>query len=438
MELGISRKGASINVKKERYIIHGPQSLQGTLNVHGAKNAALPILAASLLCDEGCVLHNCPHLSDVEAARHILSHLGYESSWEEHTLNIRSLHPAEPDIPEPLMREMRSSIVFLGALLAKYRKAVLSLPGGCELGPRPIDLHLSSLEKMGVHFEQRGEQILATVPQTLHGADIDLPFPSVGATENIMLAASLAEGETVIRNAAREPEIGDLAAFLKKAGAAVSMDGDGTVHIYGVSHLNRCCHSVIPDRIVGISYLCCGAITGSHITVAHCRPEHMRSVFPILEEMGCRLQSGEQSVELWAPPRLKAVKHIATMPYPGFPTDALAPIMALCTLARGTSVFTENIFQNRYKQAAALCRMGADIRCDGRVAVVRGVDTLHGAAVDCTDLRGGAALLIAALAAQDCSRIGEIAHIQRGYEDLPAALKQVGAEITLEEDDCLE
>jgi len=412
----------------ERYIVKGGHPLEGSLQVQGAKNAALPILAAALLCS-GCQLENCPRLSDVEAACHILNHLGCSTTWKNKTLLIGEGNSEDCSIPDHLMREMRSSIVFLGAMLAKYRRAVLSFPGGCELGPRPIDLHLSSLEKMGVCFHQNGEQLECMVPEKLHGASIDLPFPSVGATENIMLAASLAEGETIIRNAAREPEISDLADFLNKAGGSVSIDRDGTVRIAGVKKLHSCVHRVIPDRIVGITYLCSAAISGGNIRIMQTCPDHMRAVFPIFEEMGCQLRIGKEELSLYAPKQLKAVKSITTMPYPGFPTDALAPIMALSTVAKGTSVFTENIFQNRYKQAWELCRMGADIRTEGRIAVVRGVKKLHPASVSCTDLRGGAALVIAALGTQGVTVIDNVRHIERGYEDLPAALRSVGANI---------
>ena len=411
----------------ERYRVKGGCPLHGQLPVHGAKNAALPILAACLLCEDSCSLRNCPRLSDVEAARNILAHLGCPSTRQGDILQIQAGNSGECTIPDRLMREMRSSIVFLGAMLSKYRQAHLTFPGGCELGPRPIDMHLAALEKMGVRFEQNGDALDCTVPHELRGASIDLPFPSVGATENVMLAASLAKGETIIRNAAREPEITDLAGFLNACGGCVSIEKDGTVRISGVERLHGCEYSVIPDRIVGITYLCCGAISGGDVTVTNCRPDHMRAVFPILEEIGCRLKISRNQIELQAPERLRAVKSITTMPYPGFPTDALAPIMALSTVARGTSIFTENIFQNRYKQAWELCRMGADIRTEGRIAVVRGVNRLHPASVSCTDLRGGAALVIAALAVDGSTIIREIRHIERGYEDLPSVLQQAGA-----------
>lgn len=411
----------------DHYLVKGGRPLEGTLPVQGAKNAALPILAASLLSD-GCRLSNCPRLSDVTAACHILEELGCPSHWEEDgCLVIENCQQPSWVIPERLMHEMRSSIVFLGAMLGRFRRASLSFPGGCELGPRPIDLHLASLEKLGVRFHQDRDRLEADAPEGLHGANIQLPFPSVGATENVMLAACLAQGETVLRNAAREPEIGDLAAFLVAAGGDVTLEGDGTIRIRGVKELRPCDYRVMPDRIVGITYLCCGAITGGTVRVENCCPDHMQAVFPILEEMGCDLTLGAQEVSLTAPKQLQAVKNITTMPYPGFPTDALAPVMALSCVARGTTVFTETIFQNRYKQAWELCRMGAEIRCEGRIAVVRGVKALHPASVSCTDLRGGAALVIAALAAPGLSTIHDIRHIQRGYEDLPQVLSQAGA-----------
>lgn len=415
----------------ERYIVEGLRKLNGEMEVHGAKNAALPILAASLLCDS-CQLHNCPELSDITAARNILEHLGCKTKKEGDVLIITGGEGESCTIPDQLMREMRSSIVFLGAMIAKYRQASLTFPGGCELGPRPIDLHLAALKRLGVTFEEEGSSLRCTVKGKLHGASISLPFPSVGATENTMLAACLAEGHTVIRNAAREPEINDLAAFLNSAGAKIRLAADGTVHIDGVKKLGSAVHTVIPDRIVGITYLCCGAITQGDLLVSKVNPEHLSAVLPIFEEMGCQLRCGAEQIHIRSSKRLQAVKNISTMPYPGFPTDALAPIMALTAVAEGTSVFTENIFQNRYKQAWELERMGADIKTEGRIAVVRGVPSLHNAKVHCTDLRGGASLVIAALATPGQTEIYDIKHIIRGYQDLDLALNKVGAHIVRE------
>lgn len=420
-------------METERYIVEGRHRLEGEVRVHGAKNAALPILAASLLCD-GCEIENCPDLSDIRAAENILRHLGCETCWQrdsnlQKVLSVRPKGPFVWDIPDSLMREMRSSIVFLGAIIARCRQARISYPGGCELGPRPIDLHLSALKKLGVEIEEDCGCLVCRVPGKLHGAQITLPFPSVGATENIMIAASLAEGETVIRNAAREPEILDLAGFLNSCGAKIRVLADGTVAISGVERLGGCRYRVIPDRIVAVTYLCCCAAAKGEILLRGVRPEHLSAVLPVLEEMGCRLHSEGETIRIRCTEPAQAVSTISTMPYPGFPTDALAPVMAVACCAQGTTIFIENIFQNRFKHAWELCRMGADIQAEGRVAVVRGVPHLHGARVRCTDLRGGAALVAAALGAQGRTEIEEVRHVLRGYENLDQTLNSLGAKV---------
>ncbi len=343
---------------------------------------------------------------------------------------VKAEGPFVWDIPDSLMREMRSSIVFLGAIISRCKQAKITYPGGCELGPRPIDLHLSSLKKLGVQIREDGGSLACSVPDGLYGAQITLPFPSVGATENIMLAACMARGETVIRNAAREPEIIDLAGFLNACGARIRILPDGTVAIEGVKHLNSCRYRVIPDRIVAVTYLCCCAIAKGEVLLRGVCPEHLSAVLPVLEEMGCSLQVEKESILLRCDKPLRAVSSISTMPYPGFPTDALAPVMAAACTAQGTTIFIENIFQDRFKHAWELCRMGADIKAEGRVAVVRGVPKLHRARVRCTDLRGGAALVAAALGAQGKTVIEEIRHVLRGYEDLDGTLNTLGARIT--------
>ena len=418
----------------DRYIVDGMHKLEGEVWVHGAKNAALPILAASLLCDE-CEIANCPDLPDIRAAQRILRHLGCKTWWESDSggrrvLSVKAEGPFVWDIPDSLMREMRSSIVFLGAIISRCKQAKITYPGGCELGPRPIDLHLSSLKKLGVQIQEDGGSLACSVPDGLYGAQITLPFPSVGATENIMLAACMARGETVIRNAAREPEIIDLAGFLNACGARIRILPDGTVAIEGVKHLNSCRYRVIPDRIVAVTYLCCCAIAKGEVLLRGVCPEHLSAVLPVLEEMGCSLQVEKESILLRCDKPLRAVSSISTMPYPGFPTDALAPVMAAACTAQGTTIFIENIFQDRFKHAWELCRMGADIKAEGRVAVVRGVPKLHRARVRCTDLRGGAALVAAALGAQGKTVIEEIRHVLRGYEDLDGTLNTLGARIT--------
>lgn len=414
----------------EKYIVDGLKRLDGEIRVHGAKNAALPILAASLLCDH-CEIHNCPDLSDVEAACNILRHLGCEAHREKDVLTIKATNQIQNTIPDELMREMRSSIVFLGAMIARGRTAKISFPGGCELGPRPIDLHLAALKKLGVEIIEDQGYLDCRVIDQLKGAVISLPFPSVGATENIMIAACTAKGETIIHNAAREPEISDLAGFLNACGANINFDTDGTIRIVGVTKLDGGVYRVIPDRIVAVTYLCCCAIAKGQLLVKDVCPEHMSAVLPILEEMGCRIRVNNNEVLIASEGDLKAVKNITTMPYPGFPTDALAPLMSLATVAQGTTVFVENIFQNRFKQAWELARMGADIKVEGRIAIVRGEKSLHSAEVFCTDLRGGAALIVAALGAKGRTTIRDIHHVLRGYEKIDQMLNQAGASIYL-------
>ena len=411
-----------------KYYVQGGRRLQGELPVHGAKNAVLPILAGALL-SERCLLHNCPELSDVTAACNILTYLGCEVENRGPDIGISGESLDCCEIPDGLMREMRSSVVFLGAVIARCKKARVSLPGGCELGPRPIDLHIGALEKMGVVVEEDHGYLDCSVPSELRGAKISLPFPSVGATENVMLAACLAKGETVICNAAREPEIEDLAGFLNAAGAKILIKENGNIVIAGVEKLDPAEYTIIPDRIAAATYLCCAAVTGGELLLRGVVPEHLTAVFPVLEEAGCTIRQNHDTIMLKAPSRPKPVKLVRTMPYPGFPTDAQSPMMAVSCLATGTSVFVENIFESRYKHAAELARMGARISVEGRVAVVEGVDSLHGATVCCTDLRGGASLVCAALRAEGASEIARISHIERGYQSFDKNLSALGAMI---------
>ncbi|MCL2579598.1 MAG: UDP-N-acetylglucosamine 1-carboxyvinyltransferase [Oscillospiraceae bacterium] len=409
-----------------KYIVEGGRRLDGEVEIHGAKNAVLPILAATLLVGKSTIL-NCPSLSDVAAACAILEHLGARVTKEADRIEVLTDQLTSSTIPEHLMREMRSSVVFLGAIIARCGKARVSMPGGCELGPRPIDLHLSAFEKLGVKIEEDHGYLECTVPDKLRGANITLDFPSVGATENIMLAACTALGETVIHNPAREPEIVDLAAFLQKAGAKIEIGENGTIYIQGVPDLVGVEHRVIPDRIEAATYLCCAAITGGRVVLREVIPSHMNAIFPILEEAGCGLAIKPDTIVLHAPKRILAPKMIRTMPYPGFPTDAQSPLMAVSCVAEGSTIFIENIFENRYKQAGELARMGAKVKVEGRVAVVEGVPKLHGAELVSTDLRGGAALTCAALSAEGVSQIKDIYHIERGYQDFDKNLKSLGA-----------
>ena len=418
----------------ERLMITGQVPLRGEVEVHGAKNSSLPLLAAAVLCRGQTVLHNCPDLSDVSAACEILSYLGCRVEREGRTVIIGTEGLCRHSVPDSLMREMRSSIVFLGAIAARMGQAELSFPGGCELGPRPIDLHLSALRKLGLQIEEQHGGLLCRSEGRMRGTQLTLSFPSVGATENILLAAATARGRTVLNNAAREPEITDLADFLNDCGAKISGAGEGVIVIDGVETLTGCEHRVIPDRIVAATFLSCAACTGGDVRVRKVEPTHLAGVLPIFEEMGCRLECGADSVRLRAPERLRAVRDVRTMPYPGFPTDAQAPVMAAAALAEGTSVFVENIFESRYKHAAELRRMGAQIKLEGRVALVEGVPKLYGAEVFCTDLRGGAALVAAGLAAEGTTVLRDIHHIDRGYERIEEALRPLGARIVREQD----
>lgn len=419
----------------ERLYIEGGIRLQGDVTVHGAKNSALPLLVATLLTGDTSRLTNCPPLSDVAATGSILRHLGCQVTQSADTVTVDSTTITRSDIPDRLMREMRSSILFLGAIVARCGEATLTYPGGCELGPRPIDLHLAALKRLGVQVEEDHGAIHCYVNGRLQGADITLAFPSVGATENVLLTACLAEGVTILRNAAREPEIRDLCTYLNGCGARIYEQAEGVLCIDGVSRLHGCVHEVLPDRIEAATFLAAAAVTGGAVTLHRCQPSHLAAVFPVLEEAGCSLAIGQDTVRLLAPPRLTGFGTVRTMPYPGFPTDSAAPLLAASCTARGTTVYVESIFENRYRYVDELARMGARIRVDGRVAVVDGVKSLQGASVTCTDLRGGAALVVAALGAAGRSDITALHHLDRGYAYLEQSLTGLGARILRENRD---
>lgn len=410
-----------------KILINGGKKLNGAVRLQGAKNSVLPILAATVLIRGESVIHNCPSLSDVEAALKILRHLGAEVTRQNDSIVVNSSNLSGFTIPDELMREMRSSIVFLGAIAARMQKAVLSSPGGCELGPRPIDLHLESLSELGLHITEEGGKLNCSAESGLKGSNIHLSFPSVGATENIILAAVTAMGTTVIHGAAREPEISDLADFLNRAGANVQGAGSDTIVISGVIKLHPTEHTVIPDRIEAATYLAATAATGGKITLLGAIPAHITPVMKALETSGCEIRVNNREVSLIAPVSLKRVPVIRTLPHPGFPTDAGSPLMAMLTVAEGSSMFVENIFENRFRIVDELKRFGAKIYTNGRVAVIEGVKKLTGATVECTDLRGGAALVIAALVAQGETQIDKIFHLDRGYERLTENLTGLGA-----------
>ena len=418
----------------QKLMIQGGKRLRGEIALQGCKNSALPIIAATLLCGEDCTLLNCPKLTDVYSAARILNCLGCRCSTSGNTVWVDSSEVTEDRIPEELMREMRSSIIFMGAMVGRLGQCTVSVPGGCELGPRPIDMHLAALRKMGVDIREGGGKIVCrTSGERAKGAKISLSFPSVGATENIILCAVTAEGETVINNAAREPEICDLCGFLRACGASISGDGESRIVINGRRDLHGCCYRIMPDRIAGATYLAMTAATrGEIILTDACVPE-MEPFLTVLEQTGCSIYTRENRIYLRSGSRLRAVPdRIRTMPHPGFPTDAQAVLMAALAGAEGTSIFEENIFDCRYRHAEALRKMGADIQVLGKVAIVRGVPQLSGASAEATDLRGGAAMAAAALAAEGKSEITRISHIDRGYEGFEETVRALGGDIRRE------
>ncbi|MCM1364675.1 MAG: UDP-N-acetylglucosamine 1-carboxyvinyltransferase [Faecalibacterium sp.] len=413
----------------ESIVINGGNKLRGEIDIQGSKNSVLPILAACVVVDGVSVIHNCPKLTDVDAAIKILEHIGCEVKRENHTLTVDSRNVSCYNIPTSLMREMRSSIVFLGSVISRLGRAELSLPGGCEIGLRPIDLHLSSFRALGVKIDESFGNLSCEAELPLKAATISLSFPSVGATENIILASVFARGRTVILNAAREPEITDLAAFLNKCGCRVSVEPEGTVVIDGVKKAFSAEHTVISDRIVALTYMSAVGAAGGDVLLKKVDPSHFMSVNSVFEKAGCEIRTDSNSVRIISDGRLKCVRDIRTMPYPGFPTDAQAPVMTMLCKARGTSVVVENIFESRYKHVSELVRMGANIKVEGRVAIIDGVDTLYGANVESIDLRGGSALVVAGLAAKGKTVISGVKHIDRGYEKIEDCLRNVGADI---------
>jgi UDP-N-acetylglucosamine 1-carboxyvinyltransferase len=414
----------------QKLIVSGGSRLQGELALQGCKNSALPIMAAAILSGGECILKNCPALTDIYAAARILNCVGCRCMISDNTAVISAESVSETSIPEKLMHEMRSSIIFMGAILGRAGECTVYCPGGCELGPRPIDMHLAAMRKMGADIKESYGKIICRISGKAHGARISLPFPSVGATENIILCAVTAEGETVINNAAREPEICDLCGFLRACGAEITGDGESRIVIRGKERLHGCEYRIMPDRIAGATYLCMTAAAGGEIILTDACPAEMEPFLTVLEQTGCSIYTSDNRIYMRSGSRLKAVnERIRTMPHPGFPTDAQAVLMAALTLADGTSVFEENIFDCRYRHADALTKMGADIQVLGKIAVVKGVRRLYGANVDATDLRGGAAMIAAALAAEGKTEISGIAHIDRGYENIEEAVSRLGGKI---------
>ncbi len=412
----------------EKYIINGENKLSGTVEVQSAKNSVLPILAATVLTDEKVTICNVPEITDVRNMIRILNCLGCRSVFSGGNVTIESSCADCYEIPRELAHELRSSVFLLGSVISRFHKAKIAYPGGCDIGLRPVDLHLTGLKKLGVRIKEDNGYISCECDK-LTGNEIMLDCPSVGATENIMLAAVKAEGITTIENAAREPEIEDLQKFLNRIGAKVSGAGTGTIVIRGVEKLGGCSYLPISDRIEAGTYLIGTAMCGGEITLTHANAELLSSLLHKLRENGCKIRIKDDKIYLKNDRRLVSVKSVETQPYPGFPTDLQAQMTALCCICSGNSIITENLFETRFKYAPELRKMGADITVIGRNAFVHGVPKLKGATVVAHDLRGGAALVIAALSAEGRSEILDISHIDRGYSGFEYKLRALGGDI---------
>ncbi|AFM42635.1 UDP-N-acetylglucosamine 1-carboxyvinyltransferase [Desulfosporosinus acidiphilus SJ4] len=411
----------------DRYVITGKQRLEGTIHVSGAKNSSLPLLAATLLAEGTSTLLEIPTLADITHMIEVLKHLGCKVQRQNEGLNIDAAALEFCDVDEELMRKMRASNLILGPLLARYGRVKISRPGGCAIGTRPMDQHIKGLQQLGVKTKERHGYIEAWADQ-LEGAEIYLDVPSVGATENIMMAAVLAKGTTVIRNAAREPEIVDLQNFLNKMGAKVRGAGMDILRIDGVEFLRPAEHIVIPDRIEAGTHMIAAVMTGGDITIENVVPEHLEPVIAKLRQAGAKITLLDDAVRVQQKGRIRSID-LKTMPYPGFPTDMQPQFMAMLSCAEGTSVITETIFENRFQHVDELCRMGAQIKVEGRTAIVRGTETFEGAFVEATDLRAGAALFLAALAADEATVLERVDYIDRGYENLEEKYRHLGAKL---------
>ena len=413
----------------ERLIVKGGNRLVGTVKTSGAKNAVLPIIAASILGTSPSRLDEIPALEDVRTICAVLECLGIKvDASEPHTLKIDSREITSCEAPYELVRSMRASFLVMGPLLARKGYARISQPGGCAIGTRPIDLHLKGFEALGVKIEQGHGYIEASAPEGMTGANIYLDFPSVGATENIMMAAAMANGTTVLENPAEEPEIVDLANYLNQMGARVRGAGTNVITIEGVSELHGVQHSVIPDRIEAGTYMIAAAMTGGDVIIENVLPEHQKPLIAKLREAGALVEEDIDRIHVVGSGKLKAVD-IKTLPYPGFPTDMQAQIMAMLSVAEGRSKITETVFENRFMHVVELNRMGANITTEGRSAVITGPAHLTGCTVRATDLRAGAAMILAGLVAEGATEICDIYHIDRGYEEIAAKLTRLGADI---------
>lgn len=411
-----------------KIIVTGGNRLTGEISISGAKNAVLPILAATVIGANESTIFNVPELRDVEVMERILLSLGCNVKKMDKMIWVDSKPLNNHKIPEDLVREMRSSIILMGAMLSRSGEVIISYPGGCEIGPRPIDMHLKALRELGAEIEESHGFIYCKAKE-LKGCEIQLDYPSVGATENIMLAAVKAKGTTVIRNAAREPEIIDLQSYLNKAGAKINGAGTSVIIIDGVDKLNNVTHNTMPDRIVAGTYMIASAITEGEVVVKNIIIDHLQAVIAKLREAGCLIYNDNNSLKIIGPKQINSIEMIQTLPYPGFPTDMQAQMMALLSIANGTSIISETVFENRFKHAEELTRMGANIKIFGKVAVIKGVKELTGAKTAAKDLRGGACLILAGLAARGVTEVENMYHIERGYENFHVELRELGADI---------
>lgn len=414
-------------MEKGKFIIENSPPLKGVVKIDGSKNSALPILAATLLTGQKCVIHDIPELSDVYVLEKLLRQFGAVTDWDtnEGCITVKTKSIKKSDADYELVSQMRASFLIMGPLLARYGEVKLPLPGGCAIGTRPVDLHLKGFSAMGAEIIQEHGYVWAKADK-LTGAYIYLDFPSVGATENIIMAATLAEGTTTIENCANEPEIVDLANFLNSCGAQIRGAGTDTIRIAGVKNLNGCDHTVIPDRIEAGTFMIAAAITNGDILIENIVSDHLKPIIAKLKETGVQVEESPTQIRVMGNGRPKAVD-IKTLPYPGFPTDLQAPFMSLLASSEGLGIVTETIFENRFLHVGEFKRMGADIKIDSRIAVIEGVDNLTGAQVKATDLRAGAALILSALVAAGETEISDIHHIDRGYHRIEDKFVKLGA-----------
>ncbi len=417
----------------KKLVIYGEKKLQGEQIVQGSKNACLPIIVATILTKGENVLYRCPHLNDTISACKILTMLGCSTKINTDCLIINTKNMYGNEISKYLMNKMRSSIIFLGAMLARCGEAVVYYPGGCNIGSRPIDFHIKALKKMGVHIKKNGEKLYCKLKNSkIKGAKIQLPFPSVGATENVILAAATATGTTTIENAAIEPEIEDLCAYLNRCGAKIKIlkNNLNIITIEGVEKLNSCEYTIMPDRIVAATIFSAVAATAGEVLLKSVDEKHLTHILNILNQMGCKIKKyNKNNIYLKSNEHLKAVDHIRTLPHPGFPTDLQPIVMALSCIANGTTVFIETIFENRFRHVPELKKFGAIIEVKDKIAVTKGTPSLTAANVYATDLRGGAALIVAALKAKGISKIYNLQYIDRGYENVEGQFFKLGADI---------